>query len=85
VREYHDDKKRHRAIEHVVIEKERPGGKRLRGPSSIGLEGVEKAVARAGTRETRTIADVKTEAAREIAALAGVTPDKVHVDIRILD
>jgi hypothetical protein len=33
----------------------------------------------------RTIAEVKAAAAREIADLAGVPPESVRIDVRILD
>ena len=33
----------------------------------------------------RTIAEVKAAAAREIAAIAGVAPESVRIEVRILD
>src|SRR5262245_29036559 len=51
-------------------------------------DGAPAAAAPAGdeSRPTRrTIAEVKAAAAREIAEIAGVSPDSVHIEVRILD
>jgi hypothetical protein len=41
--------------------------------------------AASGSAPRRTIADVKAAAAREIADIAGVSPESVRIDVRILD
>jgi hypothetical protein len=56
-----------------------------RRPLDDGAPSAAVAVGDGSSPTRRTIAEIKTAAAREIAEIAGVSPDSVRIEVRILD